>query len=464
MRDEERRATSHSEADGRVIEHNVKSPPLLYEMDEDLHFKAVPPARALWPSGSLPSPLPRRPLSLDAPSHSVDSRTQTCCRIDPCTTLSRTPVRHDRNHRPRQPHHRRFARTLSTQDVEARYRPYLATKNAADEPDWTAQLELDTVKDMVLRMRELQGQPEIKVLVLYGSLRERWVPSLCSRTQEHVADASAANPPPTDRSFSRLTAYEASRVLSHIGADVRVFDPAGLPIKDGVSEKHDKVVELRALSEWSDAQLWVSPEQHGTITAVMKNQSGSPTVSSRASLERGDELTRPGASSRLDPLVGWVGPSYTGPHARHLPGQRWQPIVQHGQRAATTGPVDAHVDGELLFSRKKRRASLADAHLTRPQIPNQSSLPKAWTQYTSSDRLMPSSNRDRLVDVCEELIKATLLLRPYVDLLGDRFSEREEKREHGRLRTQAETEAAKKASEAEKRKVDEQAKRGSEVA
>lgn len=169
---------------------------------------------------------------------------------------------------------------LSAQDVEVRYRPYLATKNAADDPDWTAQLELDTVKDMVRRMRELQGQPDIKVLVLYGSLRERWVPSLCSRTQEHVADASAANPPPTDRSFSRLTAYEASRVLSHIGADVRVFDPAGLPIKDGVSEKHDKVVELRALSEWSDAQLWVSPEQHGTITAVMKNQSASPTVSS----------------------------------------------------------------------------------------------------------------------------------------------------------------------------------------
>lgn len=77
---------------------------------------------------------------------------------------------------------------------------------------------------------------------------------------------------------------------------------------------------------------------------------------------------------------------------------------------------------------------------------------------------MPSSNRDRLVDVCEELVKATLLLRPYVDLLGDRFSEREEKREHGRLRTQAETEAAKKASEEEKRRVDEQAKRGSEVA
>lgn len=98
------------------------------------------------------------------------------------------------------------------------------------------------------------------------------------------------------------------------------------------------------------------------------------------------------------------------------------------------------------------------------QIPNQSSIPKAWTQFTSSDRLLPSSNRDRLVDVCEELIKATVLLRPHVDLLGDRFSEREERREHGRLRTQAEVEAAKKRSEEEKVEVAEAAKRGSEVA
>lgn len=38
------------------------------------------------------------------------------------------------------------------------------------------------------------------------------------------------------------------------------------------------------------------------------------------------------------------------------------------------------------------------------QIPNQSSLPMAWKQFTAQDRLMPSSNRDRLVDVCEELV------------------------------------------------------------
>ena len=33
-----------------------------------------------------------------------------------------------------------------------------------------------------------------------------------------------------------------------------------------------QVVEIRGLSEWSEAQVWVSPEQHGTITAVFKNQ------------------------------------------------------------------------------------------------------------------------------------------------------------------------------------------------
>lgn len=53
-----------------------------------------------------------------------------------------------------------------------------------------------------------------------------------------------------NRSFSRLTAYEAARILTKIGADVRVFDPAGLPVKDDVSEAHPKVQELRALSQW----------------------------------------------------------------------------------------------------------------------------------------------------------------------------------------------------------------------
>lgn len=68
-------------------------------------------------------------------------------------------------------------------------------------------------------------------------------------------------------------ALEAARLLDKMGCDVRVYDPQGLPVKDEVSVQHEKVAELRGLSEWSEAQFWCSPEQHGNITAVMKNQS-----------------------------------------------------------------------------------------------------------------------------------------------------------------------------------------------
>lgn len=90
-----------------------------------------------------------------------------------------------------------------------------------------------------------------------------------------------------------------------------------------------------------------------------------------------------------------------------------------------------------------RSLLLICAALIEKQIPNQSSIPKAWTQFDAHDRMLPSDNRNRLVDVCEELIKATLLLQPHKELLDDRFSEREEKAKHGRLQTQAEAEAAK---------------------
>lgn len=60
-------------------------------------------------------------------------------------------------------------------------------------------------------------------------------------------------------------------------------------------------------------------------------------------------------------------------------------------------------------------------------------------------------------------MKTTLLLRPHKGLLDDRYSEREERREHGRLRTQAEAEAAKERAEEGKRAVMSAAGRGSEV-
>lgn len=74
-------------------------------------------------------------------------------------------------------------------------------------------------------------------------------------------------------SFSRLMAYEAARILHTIGCHVRTYDPLGLPVKDDTQHDHPKVQELRQLSEWSDGQFWCSPEQHGNVTAVFKNQS-----------------------------------------------------------------------------------------------------------------------------------------------------------------------------------------------
>lgn len=63
-------------------------------------------------------------------------------------------------------------------------------------------------------------------------------------------------------------------------------------------------------------------------------------------------------------------------------------------------------------------------------IPNQSSVPQAYTLFTDSQgaeggrRFMAGSNRDRLVDCVEELVKYTLVMRPHFALFGDRYSER----------------------------------------
>jgi arsenic resistance protein ArsH len=69
-----------------------------------------------------------------------------------------------------------------------------------------------------------------------------------------------------------LLAEEAARIIENIGAEVKFFDPRELPVSGSVPETHPKVVEVRELSLWSEGQVWSSPEQHGTLTGVMKNQ------------------------------------------------------------------------------------------------------------------------------------------------------------------------------------------------
>jgi arsenic resistance protein ArsH len=124
-------------------------------------------------------------------------------------------------------------------EVREKYRPFILSEDGAE--DWVESLELTTALKMAESNLLLTNQ-RLKVLVLYGSLRSR--------------------------SFSRLVAYEASRILFRLGCDVRVFDPEGLPVKNDRDQNHAKVQELRELSAWSDGHLWVSPEQHGNLVST----------------------------------------------------------------------------------------------------------------------------------------------------------------------------------------------------
>ncbi|WLE62688.1 arsenical resistance protein ArsH [Burkholderia plantarii] len=85
-----------------------------------------------------------------------------------------------------------------------------------------------------------------RILLLYGSVRER--------------------------SFSRLLTREAARLLAAMGAEPRIFDPGGLPLPDDAPETHPKVAELRELVQWSEGMVWCSPERHGAMTGIMKAQ------------------------------------------------------------------------------------------------------------------------------------------------------------------------------------------------
>jgi arsenic resistance protein ArsH len=85
-----------------------------------------------------------------------------------------------------------------------------------------------------------------RILLLYGSVRER--------------------------SYSRLASEEAARILQAMGAETRTFNPSGLPLPDDAPDTHPKVQELRALAEWSEGMVWTSPERHGAMTGIMKSQ------------------------------------------------------------------------------------------------------------------------------------------------------------------------------------------------
>ena len=57
-----------------------------------------------------------------------------------------------------------------------------------------------------------------------------------------------------------------------MGAETRTFDPRELPMANSVPKDSPKARELGALSLWSEGQVWCSPEVHGAVTGVFKNQ------------------------------------------------------------------------------------------------------------------------------------------------------------------------------------------------
>jgi arsenical resistance protein ArsH len=193
-----------------------------------------------------------------------------------------------------------------------------------------------------------------RILFLYGSLRER--------------------------SYSRLVAEEAARIITDMGAEVKFFHPHELPLRGQVDETHPKVQELRELSQWSEGQVWSSPEMHGNVTGILKNQ------------------------------IDWI-PLTIG-SVRPTQGKTLAVMQVSGGSQSFNA-----VNTLRILSRWMRMFT----------IPNQSSVAKAYQEFYADGTMKDSAYRDRVVDVMEELYKFTLLLRDKVDYLTDRHSERKEK-------------------------------------
>ena len=192
-----------------------------------------------------------------------------------------------------------------------------------------------------------------RILLLYGSLREQ--------------------------SFSRLLTEEAARLLEAFGAETRIFNPAGLPLPDDAPVDHPKVQELRALSAWSEGQVWSSPERHGAMTGIMKAQ------------------------------IDWIPLSI-------------------GAVRPTQGKTLAVMQicgGSQSFNAINQLRVLG-RWMRMITIPNQSSVAKAYEQFDDDGRMKPSTYYDRVVDVMEELMKFTLLTRDASAYLTDRYSERKD--------------------------------------
>ena len=201
--------------------------------------------------------------------------------------------------------------------------------------------------------KPLQSTHKPRILLLYGSVRPR--------------------------SYSRFVTQEAARLLEHLGAEPRIYNPSGLPLPDEAPDDHPKVKELRELVAWSEGQVWTSPERHGAMSGILKSQ------------------------------IDWI-PLNTGA-VRPTQGKTLAVMQVSGGSQSFNA-----VNQMRILGRWMRMVT----------IPNQSSVAKAFQEFDEAGRMKPSSYYDRDVDVMEELVKFTLLTRDVSDHLTDRYSERVE--------------------------------------
>jgi arsenic resistance protein ArsH len=137
-----------------------------------------------------------------------------------------------------------------------------------------------------------------------------------------------------------------------------------------------------SLSGWSEGQVWVSPERHGAMTGIMKAQ------------------------------IDWIPLSV-------------------GSVRPTQGKTLAvmQVSGGSQSFNAINQLRVLGRWMRMITIPNQSSVAKAFQEFDANGRMKASSYYDRVVDVCEELVKFTLLTRDASSYLTDRYSERKEEAE-----------------------------------
>ncbi len=183
-----------------------------------------------------------------------------------------------------------------------------------------------------------------------------------------------------DVSYSRRAVEEAARILRALGCETRIYDPSGLPLPDDADAEHPKVAELRDLAVWSEGMVWSSPERHGAMTGIMKLQ--------------------------ID----------------------WLPLFLKGGIRTTQGKTLAvmQVSGGSQSFNAVNQMRILGRWMRMVTIPNQSSIPKAWLEFAEGDRLPDGPFYRRIVDVMEELVKFTYMMRSRRDYLVDRYSERVE--------------------------------------